>query len=401
MSDSIPIVLDLGTASLKVGRSSCTIPEFVLPNTVGRPLLHSDESFSGRNLDDIMISDETTSFRHCLDLTHPMENGVIKNWEDEKLLLDYVFRQKLEIDPAEHRIVITEAPLTSMDDRKKLLEVFYETLDFNALQITPQAVLVLHAQGLTTGIVVDSGKSLTHIVGVFENYVLPDLICSVNIAGQTVVEYMINLLIRRGYSLHRSADFDIAREITEKFCFVSADIQMDRRIANETAAYTVPYKLPDGRVIKVSGERFEAAEVLFEPSVGKLKEKGLSELIYDTVMNAEINMRKQFFESIVITGGTTLLRGLRTRLVNELKNLVLVNILKGKKERLRDYRISVYAPPGRRFLGYLGGTILADLTLRKSEAWAHKSEYNEDGPDFIANRWQSVSLMGSTVKNST
>jgi actin-related protein 2 len=46
MSDTTPVVLDLGTGFIKVGLSTSQIPDFVLPNTVGRPILRSDESFS-------------------------------------------------------------------------------------------------------------------------------------------------------------------------------------------------------------------------------------------------------------------------------------------------------------------------------------------------------------------
>jgi actin-related protein 2 len=150
MDDAIPIVVDLGTAFLKVGRSSSMTPEFVLPNTVGRPAVYLNESFSRQKLKDLMISDETTLVCQYLDRTFPMEKGVIKNWEDEKLILDDVVDKKLRIEPADHPILIAEAPLNPLVSRPKLLEVFYETLNFSQLQITPQSLLVLYARGLVT-----------------------------------------------------------------------------------------------------------------------------------------------------------------------------------------------------------------------------------------------------------
>jgi actin-related protein 2 len=312
-------------------------------------------------------------------------------WEDEKLILDYIFRQKLQINPAEHPVLITEAPLNPIDNRKKMLQIFYEEFGFEGIQVSPQALLVLYAQGLVTGLVVDSGDGVTHIMPICENYLLPHLIGRMDIAGRDITEHMVKLLTLRGYTFHKTSDFDIVRQIKEKLCFVSADIVMDRRIASETTTYVVPYTLSDGRVIKVSGERFEAAEVLFQPYQLGIEGKGLSELIYDTVMKADINLRKQFFESIVVSGGTTMFPGLSTRIFNDLKDLVLKNILKGKKEQLKDYKINVEDPPGRRFLVYLGATVLANLSAGKSNAWAWKSEYLEAGPDAIIKRWQSIS----------
>ena len=390
MSDTVPIVLDLGTGFLKVGRSSSQIPEFVLPNTVGRPILRSDESFSREKLKDIMISDETTPVRQYLDLSLPVEHGIVKNWEDEKIVLDYIWREKLKIRPEDQPILITEAPMNPLANRKKMLEIFYETFNFPGIQVVPQALLVLYAQGLVTGLVVDSGDGVTHIMPIAENYLLPHLIGRMDIAGRDITEHMVKLLTLRGYVFHKTSDFDVVREIKEKLCFISADIDMDRRIANDTTTYVVPYTLADGRVIKVSGERFEAPEVLFQPFQLGIEGKGLSELIFDTIMKSDINLRRTFFESIVVSGGTTMFPGLSTRIHNDLKDLVLERILKGNKKQLDDYKINVEDPPNRRFLVYLGGTVLANLSAGKQNSWAWRHEYDEAGADAIIRRWQSV-----------
>jgi actin-related protein 2 len=49
----------------------------VLPNTVGRPILRFDESFSRQKLRDFMISDETSPARQYLDLSLPVEHGIV------------------------------------------------------------------------------------------------------------------------------------------------------------------------------------------------------------------------------------------------------------------------------------------------------------------------------------
>ena len=108
-------------------------------------------------------------------------------------------------------------------------------------------------------------------------------------------------------------------------------------------------------------------------------------------MNADINLRRTFFESIVVSGGTTMFPGLSTRITNDLRKLVLERILKGNKKQLDTYKINVEDPPNRRFLVYLGACVLANLSKGKSNAWAWKNEYQESGPDAIIKRWQSVS----------
>ncbi|KAK8844483.1 Actin- protein 2 [Tritrichomonas musculus] len=392
MSNSgIPVVLDLGTGFLKAGLSTSAIPDFVLPNSVGRPILRSDESFARAKIKDVMICDEITPVRQYLDLTFPVEHGVIKNWDDETLVLDYLFKQKFKINNEEHPVLITEAPMNPIENRKKLFEVFFETFNFPAVQMAPQALLVLYAQGLVTGVVVDSGDGVTHIMPIYENYLLSHLIGRMDIAGRDITEHMVKLLTLRGYTFHKSSDFDVVREIKEKLCFVSADIKLDRRIANETTTYVVPYVLNDGRIIKVSGERFEAPEVLFQPELLGHEGYGIHQLLFDTITKADINLRKDFFKSIVVSGGTTMYPGFSTRMENELRNLVKTNILKGHSDpnkAIKDYKINVEDPPNRRFLVYLGATVLANLSKEKPHSWAQHSEYNEIGALKLVQKFQ-------------
>jgi actin-related protein 2 len=46
--------------------------------------------------------------------------------------------------------------------------------------------------------------------------------------------------------------------------------------------------LPDGRVIKVGAERFEAPEVLFQPHLMDVEKSGLSELLFDAIQGADM-----------------------------------------------------------------------------------------------------------------
>jgi actin-related protein 2 len=386
MADITPVVLDLGTGYLKVGMANRQIPDFVIQNVVGRPILRSDESFSKAKLKDIMVCDETYPVRQYLDLQLPVEHGVVKNWDDETLVMDYVIKNKLKIDPKDHPILITEAPLNPKENRKKMLEVFMEQFGFQQLQVAPQALLVLYAQGLMTGVVVDSGDGVTHIMPIAENYILSHLVGRMDVSGRDVTEQLVKLLTLRGYSFHKTSDFDVVRQIKEKLCFVSADIELDRRIANETTTYVVPYELNDGRIVKVSGERFEAPEILFQPDLIGLECKGLSDLLFDTIMKADINLRRDLFASVVVSGGTTMFPGLSTRLQNDLRDRVLYKVLGGNKKGLDQYKINVEDPPNRRYLVYLGATVLANLTASKSQSWISKKDVDEMGAEQVVAR---------------
>jgi actin-related protein 2 len=385
-----PVILDLGSGFIKTGLADRPIPDFILPNAIGRPVLRSDDSFAKQKLKDIMLSDETEPVRQYLDIALPVQHGIVKNWDDQTLILDYIFKQKLRIDTAEHPMFVTESPMNPLSNREKMMEIFFETFNIPSLQIAQQALLVAYSRGVVTSVVVDSGDGVTNIVPIAENFILSDLVARMNIAGRDITEQLVKLLTLRGYSFHKSADFEIVREIKEKLCFTSANTALDRRIASETTYFVVPYTLPDTRVIKVAGERFEAPEILFKPDLAGKEDVGVSDLLFNTIMKAPIDLRKPFFENIILSGGSTMYPGFSTRLLNDISHLVLTKILDNDQKRLATYKIGVEDPPNRRFLVYQGATVLANLSKGKANQWAFKHEYSEQGSAALAVRWANL-----------
>ena len=101
------------------------------------------------------------------------------------------------------------------------------------------------SSGLTTGVVVDSGDGVTHIVPVYDGFSLPHLTRRLDIAGRDVTRYLIKLLLMRGYAFNRTADFETVREIKEKLCYVSYDLDLDTRLAEETTVLVESYTVSD------------------------------------------------------------------------------------------------------------------------------------------------------------
>ena len=50
-------------------------------------------------------------------------------------------------------------------------------------------------------------------------------------------------------------------------------------------------QLPDGRVVKVAGERFEAPEALFQPHLINVEGLGVAELLFNTIQAADMDTR--------------------------------------------------------------------------------------------------------------
>lgn len=114
----------------------------------------------------------------------------------------------------------------------------------------------------------------------------------------------------------------------EKLCYVAADINEERRLAQETTVLMENYTLPDGRVIKVGRERFEAPEALFNPSLIDVEGKGMSDLVFDMIQDADIDCRTEYYKHIVLSGGSSMYPGLRSRLEKDIKQRYLNEVLK-------------------------------------------------------------------------
>jgi len=377
------IVCDNGTGFVKCGFAGANFPASIFPSMIGRPILRSEEKIDNVQLQDIMVGDEAQKLRMMLQITYPLDNGIIRNWDDMQYVWDYTFYDKLKVNPKECKIMLTEAPMNPVQNRKTMIEVMFEKYGFKACYIAIQAVLTLYAQGLLTGVVVDSGDGVTHIVPVYEGFSLPHLTRRLDVAGRDVTRYFIKLLLLRGYAFNRTADFETVRQIKEQLCYVGYDLDLEKRLAQETTVLTRSYSLPDGREILVGGERFEAPEVLFQPHLIDVDGGGMAEQLFDCINKADIDTRPEFYSHIVLSGGSTMYPGLPSRLEKEIRNLYLAKVLKGNRDTLAKFKCRIEDPPRRKHMVFLGGAVLADIMKDKDHFWMNKSEYDEQGEGVL------------------
>jgi actin-related protein 2 len=308
-----------------------------------------------------------------------MENGIVKNWDDMQHLWDFTFQEKLKIDTSGRKILLTEPPMNPLRNRERMAEVMFERYNFGGVYVAIQAVLALYAQGLSSGVVVDSGDGVTHIVPVYESTVLNHLTRRLDVAGRDVTRNLIALLLRRGYALNRTADFETVRQIKEKLCYVSYDLALDQKLSEETTVLVESYTLPDGRVIRVGSERFEAPECLFQPHLVDVEQPGIAEFLFNTIQAADVDVRSSLYKAIVLSGGSSMYPGLPSRLEKELKQLWLTKVLGGNPERLNKFKVRIEDPPRRRHMVFLGGAVLANIMADKENMWISKAEWEEQG----------------------
>mmetsp|Transcript_26603 Transcript_26603/g.79054 ORF Transcript_26603/g.79054 Transcript_26603/m.79054 type:complete len:376 (-) Transcript_26603:146-1273(-) len=367
--DNQCVVCDNGTGMVKAGFAGEDAPRSVFSSVIGRP--RHTMAMLGMGQKEFYIGDEAQAKRGILSLSYPIAHGIITDWEAMEAIWRHTFDNELRVDVSSRPVMLTEAPRNPKINREKMTSIMFETFQVPAMYVAIQAVLSLYASGRTTGVVCDSGDGVTHTVPIYEGYSLPHAVQRLDVAGRDLTEYMARILQERGIKLVNTAEMEIVRDIKEKLCYVAHDYEQEMATSMSSNSIDKAYELPDGQVITVGHERFRCSEVLFQPSMIGLEQVGIHDTSFNSIMKCDVDIRKDLYSNIVLSGGTTMFPGISERMSKEITALAPSAM-----------RIKVVAPPERKYSVWIGGSILASLTTFQ-QMWIAKAEYDESGPSIV------------------
>jgi len=311
--------------------------------------------------------------RSRLFLKRPIQRGVVAedNWGYVEELWEYAFRRVLHVDPEEHPVLLSDAPLNPKANRERMVSIMFEKFRTPAMYMAPQPVLSLFASGRTSGLVLESGESASHAVPIYEGHAEPPIL-PFDVAGHDLTEYMTRLLSERGYKLTSNLEREIVRDIKETLSFVTLDLDKELIRAAQSSEFEKKYELPDGQLINLDRELFMCPEALFRPSLIGKDCEGAHHLLHISATKCDIDMQKKLFGHIVLSGGNSRFEGLAARMESEIKQLARASM-----------RVKVQASP--MYSAWTGGSLLASLPSSQ-EMWVLKHEYEETGPQIVWRR---------------
>lgn len=212
-----------------------------------------------------------------LKLRYPLKNGTFQNENDILTVFNYIY-SKLDIKGEQIRerpIFITEPILNSLNHRKQIANILFDTLCVPALFFGSQPLLSLYASGLQSGVVLETGDGISQVCVAYEGFSIPHSEIRLDFGGRNVTEYLQTKLRKNGYNFNTTAEFEVVKKIKEAMCFISLNGNMNfANLSSDSYGETLlnnVYNLPDGNTIILNRERIEAPEILFRPQEAGLE----------------------------------------------------------------------------------------------------------------------------------
>ena len=327
----------------------------------------------GSEQKDYFIGSQAVEKRALLVLKNPIKHGAVEDWEDLEKVLDHCFTNELRVPASDQYVMVTEPPLNPKSSRERLTQILFDTFNVPGLYLVTPQVLSIYSAGKFTGVVVDCGDEVTHVVPIFDGYALFGSVMRTCLGGRDITQFLTKLLNERGLHLTSSTEQDQVKKVKEKLGYVALDLDRELAAVKAGTVKDSSFDMPDGSVIHIGSERFRAPEVLFNPSLIGREFDGLPHQVRASIQNTDSELRSLLFQNVVLTGGSSSFPGLPERLTTELKKLAPPNLAS---------KVKVTAVPDPSCAAWIGGSILSSINTF-SCMWITKEEYQDAGPAIV------------------
>ncbi|KRZ50649.1 Actin-related protein 3 [Trichinella nativa] len=323
----------------KIGFAGNTHPNFIIPTVIAcRSQSYNIPNTGRMPIDmDFFIGDEALNATNY-SIRYPVRHGVVEDWNLMERFLEHSIFKYLRIEPEDHNFLMTESPLNTPENREYLAEVMFESFNVPGLYIAVQVAFLAVAASWVgcpqenrslTAFVIDIGDGITHCVPVIDGYTLASCSRFMPIAGREVTFFIQNLLRERETGIPPEQSMETARNIKEKYCYVSPNIMKEFSKYDENLSKFIKKYEGQHAVTKkpfhvdVGYERFLGPEIFFCPEFANADYKrSLSEEVDLAIQQCPIDVRRALYGNIVLSGGSTMFKDFDRRIERDVRRLV-------------------------------------------------------------------------------
>lgn len=322
------IVIDIGSYYIKYGYNTHESPFLIRNNICYYPKNNQYQNY------EIGYGNSNTK---C---SHPVENGVVKNWEDLEKVLDRIFYYDLNIqDFSTVNLFNLVAPHESLQTKKRFMKLAFETYGFNSYQSMSKVYSSLLATGRTTGLVVDIGHSITTINPIYEGFVVMEGNMFSGACGNHISKYL-KIKLDGELNNNKKLNIETSHFIKDRILEFGDKLKYNNLFLNDEL---------------ISNEMINPYYYL---------DYGLIHDIHKSIKSVGIDLRKVMYENIIVTG-----YGSKSEaLIKKIKD----GIPQGKIVDVNN----------REILGWIGGKIITNIPSFKYK-WITKEEYAKVGVDSV------------------
>jgi len=397
-------VIDVGTGYTKMGFAGNKEPQLIIPSAIAvrETAKVGDEAQRRvtRGVEDLdfFIGDEAMEQKAPYAVKYPVRHGLVEDWDLMERYLEQCIFKYLRTEPEDHFFLLTEPPLNTPENREYTAEIMFESFNVPGLYIAVQAVLSLAASLVKkqtgpklTGVVIDSGDGVTHVIPVAEGYVIGSCIKHIPIAGRSITNFIQHLVREREIGVPPEQSLETAKAIKERHCYICPNIakefnrydtEPDKFIKQYTGVNAITKK---EFTVDVGYERFLGPEIFFHPEFANPDfTVPISETVDTVVQNCPIDVRRDLYKNIVLSGGSTMFKDFGKRLERDIRKRVdgrlkVTEALSGQTPK--PIEVAVISHNMQRYAAWFGGSMLASLPEFYSVCHT-KAQYDEYGPSI-------------------
>ncbi|SOV21075.1 actin-like protein,putative, putative [Plasmodium sp. DRC-Itaito] len=319
------------------------------------------------------------------DPRHPLSHN---NFNDVLEIYNYLIN-KLNINTDKYNILIVIPECAEKLFLSNILRWAFKIHHFMSISFIYNSLAATYYYGIKT---VDIGESGSRVTPVAENHgIFLDFIKNNEISGYLINKYISNFVkIDESY-----IDYILIQDYKERNSYVSLDVDKNIKMYSECNGLIKPYKIPYTNIYIDPKSEILSHEIFFQPeflahmpgNFFKQNIISLSQLIFEAVSSCPIDLRKQFFDNIILIGGVSNCINFSQRLKKELLHILKEkNYSENTNIHIKKFRMSHIS-------SYLGGNKYSKILYHNKKKWVTRHEYHDSNKNQIIQKllmWANI-----------